>query len=410
MDLNERLTPERVVCFDLGAEEQNPAAEHLISLCTSTKIICGEDFLAPAEAIFARAMEEKQEEEVGEKRKLCGEILEMITTIITDGKRQFKHKKAVVGAVAVAGEEIMEVLRAGRHAAPREIVIFRPKTAPMDISTLTESNISAAIAWTKWIAEDKQKIIKAEALIRKSFGEKFRRKLEGREGRAFESIPVTQIMEVFVNDCVLHLENTVIDAIRASIANMGNKVTVVEGADHVTRMYRLLSIGGVEIHTGERRRLLLKAIEERYGTDTKNIVSNLPSRSMALAGRDGGYSFEQLIAAISSVRNAPGTFPDNVQNLNAVQQIRGNSTRNENGTRAPGGGQPINPEWEPKVTDELKKWDLNEICGYHFPNEGRRPRKSHTNGQCLRNKEVFFAKYSVLKAAHEKAANDKKKK
>ena len=267
---------------------------------------------------------------------------------------------------------------------------------------MTEGKLADFIAMEKLVKDDNSRYLKAASIIRASFGKCFRDMCQGAANSVYETIEAREIVKLFIDTKVVYLDDNTKLLIKERIARLDAKSTEVQAVDAVVRLYKALDTAGVLTHAAEKKATLLQAVATHIGEQSRSVMANLPQRYNAQPGTDGEYAFEDIIDAVNKVRTTSYIFPARHESQNkmaVVQHVHGRGNEGQQlpagaqGGNASGNRQPVK-DYEPKLSDNIRKWDKGVLCAYHYRNGpyGTTPQGSHTNNECKRDKKVYFEK------------------
>ncbi len=391
-----------ITVFQGNGRDEKLAYEHYLQVYHATKEACGCDFIAPPDEVFAKHV---QVSGTGEAQaQVLEEVLSEMKVVMADqewGVRLGTHKKRAVVEVMV--ETIVNSKISQLRASASPAVLFKPMLMSAEQrASISEGKIADYLAMEKVVKEDNTRYLKAAGIARASFGKAFRDMCQGASNTMYETMEARDIMKLFVDTKVVYLDDQTKLSIKDRIARLDGKTTEVQAVDAVVRLHKALDIAGVLSHSAEKKAILLQAVATHIGEQSRTVMANLPQRYLAEPGTDGEYAYEAIVEAVNKVRTTSYIFPardEGQSKLAVVQQAMG---RGYQGHRLPAGAQggptsgnkqPIR-DFEPQLSDNIRKWDKGVLCAYHYRNGpyGTTPPGSHTNNECKRDKKAFFEK------------------
>jgi len=375
------------------------AHEHYAQLAMATQTECGAHFIAPAEEVFAknRRDEGEKEKQAEALMKARDELLgifeqEEVGKVLGSNKR----RKMCLDLVRDLMKKNIEDLRAAEKPAS----LFEVSTIAQELrGSLSEGNLGQYIAMQKIETEERKRELRAAAIIRESFGRHFREQVEGELNCMYATADIREVIRIFMATKLHRMDDGAKIRIKERIANLDAKRTVVQGVDAVVRLYKALEIAADHVGTAEKKAILLNAIGRTIGERSREIASQLPLRHAMKTEPDGDYSYDSIVAAVNRSRNTEYIFP--LKDIGSSVAFAMKAGEPEKGTPTPIPGDPtsgksrnIVPEFEPQITDNIRKWDKGAICGYHYrlKNYPTEPKGAHTNAQCKRDKSLYFEK------------------
>jgi len=373
------------------------AHEHYAQLAMATQTECGAHFIAPAEEVFAKNRRDEGEKEKQEEAllKARDELLgifqqEEVGKVLGSNKR----RKMCLDLV----RDLMKKNIVDLRAAEVPTSLFEVSTIAQELrGSLTEGNVGQYIAMQKIETEERKRELRAATIIRESFGRHFREQVEGELNCMYATADIREVIRIFRATKLHRMDDSVKIRIKERIADLDGKRTVVQGVDAVVRLYKALEIAADHVGIAEKKAILLNSIGRVIGERSREVTSQLPLRYTMKTEPDGDYSYGNIVAAVNKCRNTEYIFPG--QDTSSQVAFAAKTGQPDNRTPIPGDptsgkSRNIVPEFEPQITDNIRKWDKGAICGYHYrlKNYPTEPKGAHTNAQCKRDKSLYFEK------------------